>query len=158
MSAPDPRIAAFVGIPYEECVSAPGALDGCWGLAVRVYAACGVTLPRLGPDDLSAESVGMHEIAVREWRTVAEPHGPVGSPLEWLDAPMLLDIVYSRVLGHPHVGLLASEDGRWMLHTHAPNAEKARCGLSHVVPLDRRPWRNVVAVYRPPRGQEALIA
>lgn len=154
MSETDPRLAPLIDIPYADLASEPGALDGCWGLVVRAYAAFGVELPLFGPDDVAAEGAALVEGAARDWRCVAGPHQPFG-PIHWTETPRLLDVAYLRVLGHPHVGLIASADGSRMLHVHAPAWESAAQHASHVVRLGERAWKNVLGVYRPPAGSEA---
>lgn len=94
------------------------------------------------------------ERVARDWRIVAESHTRRGRglPLRWLMAPRVLDVVEMVLFGEPHVGVLASEDGNALLHAIRPGVDSA------AVDLRRAPWSGtVIAIYRPPEGQEATL-
>lgn len=160
----------WVGLPYAPLGRGPDAYD-CWGLVAAVYAAAGCQLPDPMLQGAEAADQLLAARAALDWRMVAESraaHG-FGPPLRHHAQPALLDVVLFSVPAgggarDPHVGLIASEDGRGVLQALGPSSDIAAARgacerTSEVVELARDPWaRWLVAIYRPPEGQEARLA
>jgi hypothetical protein len=154
-------VERYVGIPYASLASEPGAFDGCYGLVVMVYRELfGIEIAapsgaRSSAEELEAERTLLQVAETQDWRTVARP-GRSGVGLVWSEPPRLFDVLYARIVGHPHVGLVASEDGMTMLHAYIPagygaSEDALHTASSHVVKLDRPAWsRSLVAAYRHP--------
>jgi cell wall-associated NlpC family hydrolase len=153
-------LAPFVGIPYRELVSGPDARDGCYGLVLRVYReALSLELEVPASGATSAAETRTAEAALlvaREALDWAEVAANRGSGLVWSRPPELLDVLWARIGGNPHVGLVASPDGRSMLHAYVPagpgsTAAAYEAATSHIVTLDRPVWSRVLlAAYRHP--------
>jgi hypothetical protein len=99
------------------------------------------------------------ERVARDWRVVAESVAGRGMPLRWNMAPRLLDVVQlAAVGGEPHVGVISSDSGLWMLQALGPRERSREPRTSQAVDLNAPPWsRWVVAIYRPPEGEEATL-
>jgi hypothetical protein len=114
--------------------------------------------PAVPPEVAREELLGAR--IEEDWRLVAESQSGRGMPLVWHMQPRILDVVQLAAVGmEPHVGVIASDSGLWMLQALGPRERDERGDrLSQAVDLNAQPWsRWVVAIYRPPEGQEATL-